>query len=79
MVFTVAMEEGLLPHTGNDDVEEERRVAHAGITRAKRIVGLTYATAALPRMQSHRAFSSSSPGRGAAPLRADRAAERTWG
>jgi DNA helicase-2/ATP-dependent DNA helicase PcrA len=44
-VFMVAMEEGLLPHAGNDDVEEERRVAYVGITRAKRIVGLTYAAA----------------------------------
>src|SRR5712692_6785342 len=42
-VFLVGMEEGVLPHANNDDLEEERRVAYVGITRAKRILGLTYA------------------------------------
>jgi ATP-dependent DNA helicase UvrD/PcrA len=42
-VFIVGMEEGVLPHLNNDDLEEERRVAYVGITRAKRILGLTYA------------------------------------
>jgi DNA helicase II / ATP-dependent DNA helicase PcrA len=42
-VFLMGMENGVLPHANNDDVEEERRVAYVGITRAKRIVGLTYA------------------------------------
>jgi ATP-dependent exoDNAse (exonuclease V) beta subunit len=32
-----------LPHANNDDREEERRVAYVGVTRAKRILGLTYA------------------------------------
>ena len=41
-VFVIGMEEGVLPHASNDDVEEERRVAYVGITRAKRILGLTY-------------------------------------
>jgi DNA helicase II / ATP-dependent DNA helicase PcrA len=42
-VFLVGMEEGILPHANNDDREEERRVAYVGVTRAKRILGLTYA------------------------------------
>jgi DNA helicase II / ATP-dependent DNA helicase PcrA len=42
-VFMVGMEEGVLPHANNDDLEEERRVAYVGITRAKRILGITYA------------------------------------
>jgi hypothetical protein len=37
------VEDGVLPHVNNDDIEEERRVAYVGITRAKRILGLTYA------------------------------------
>ena len=37
------MEEGVLPHANNDDLEEERRVAYVGVTRAKRLLGLTYA------------------------------------
>ena len=36
-VFMVGMEEGVLPHANNDDLEEERRVAYVGVTRAKRI------------------------------------------
>jgi ATP-dependent exoDNAse (exonuclease V) beta subunit len=36
------MEEGVLPHASNEDLEEERRVAYVGLTRAKRILGLTY-------------------------------------
>jgi DNA helicase-2/ATP-dependent DNA helicase PcrA len=43
VVFMVGVEEGVLPHTNNDDVEEERRVAYVGVTRAKRLLGLTYA------------------------------------
>jgi DNA helicase-2/ATP-dependent DNA helicase PcrA len=42
-VLMVGMEEGVLPHVNNDDLEEERRVAYVGMTRAKRILGLTYA------------------------------------
>jgi DNA helicase-2/ATP-dependent DNA helicase PcrA len=42
-VLMIAMEQGVLPHAGNDDLEEERRVAYVGITRARRHLGLTYA------------------------------------
>jgi DNA helicase-2/ATP-dependent DNA helicase PcrA len=42
-VFVVGMEEGVLPHANNDDLEEERRVAYVAATRAKRVLGLTYA------------------------------------
>src|SRR5215831_8342630 len=42
-VFLVGMEQGLLPHANNDDLEEERRVAYVGLTRAKRLIGLTFA------------------------------------
>ena len=42
-VLLMGMEEGVLPHASTDDLEEERRVAYVGITRAKRILGLTYA------------------------------------
>jgi DNA helicase-2/ATP-dependent DNA helicase PcrA len=42
-VFITGMEDGVLPHANNDDVEEERRVAYVAVTRAKRLLGLTYA------------------------------------
>jgi DNA helicase-2/ATP-dependent DNA helicase PcrA len=42
-VFVIGMEDGVLPHANNDDVEEERRVAYVGLTRAKRLLGLTFA------------------------------------
>ena len=42
-VFMVGMEDGVLPHANNDDLEEERRVAYVGITRARQLLGLTYA------------------------------------
>jgi DNA helicase-2/ATP-dependent DNA helicase PcrA len=42
-VFLIGMEQGVLPHANNDDVEEERRVAYVGVTRAKRRIGLTFA------------------------------------
>jgi DNA helicase-2/ATP-dependent DNA helicase PcrA len=42
-VFLVGMEQGVLPHVNNDDLEEERRVAYVGVTRAKRLIGLTFA------------------------------------
>jgi DNA helicase-2/ATP-dependent DNA helicase PcrA len=42
-VFMVAMEDGVLPHTHSEDVEEERPIAYVGMTRARRLLGLTYA------------------------------------
>lgn len=47
VVFLVGMEEGLFPHsrslTDLKQLEEERRLAYVGITRAKEILYLTYA------------------------------------
>jgi ATP-dependent DNA helicase Rep len=45
-VFMIGMEEGLLPHQTSideDNVEEERRLAYVGITRAQRQLIFTYA------------------------------------
>jgi DNA helicase-2/ATP-dependent DNA helicase PcrA len=42
-VFLIGMEQGVLPHINNDDLEEERRVAYVGVTRAKRLLGFTFA------------------------------------
>ena len=46
-MFIVAVEEGVLPHerVGRhpDELEEERRLAFVGITRAKEELQLTYA------------------------------------
>lgn len=48
IVFIVGMEEGLFPHSRSlfdmNELEEERRLAYVGITRAKDILYLTYAT-----------------------------------
>jgi DNA helicase II / ATP-dependent DNA helicase PcrA len=47
VVFIVGMEEGLFPHARSlfdiSQLEEERRLAYVGITRAKDILYLTYA------------------------------------
>ncbi len=42
-VFLAGMEDGVLPHVNSDDIEEERRVAYVGVTRAKRLLGITCA------------------------------------
>ena len=45
-VFMVGMEEGLLPHQTSideDNIEEERRLAYVGVTRAQKQLFLTYA------------------------------------
>lgn len=47
VVFIVGLEEGLFPHSrslwDNNELEEERRLAYVGITRAKELLYLTYA------------------------------------
>jgi DNA helicase-2/ATP-dependent DNA helicase PcrA len=48
IVFIVGMEEGLFPHSRSlleaNQLEEERRLAYVGMTRAKKLLYLTYAT-----------------------------------
>jgi DNA helicase-2/ATP-dependent DNA helicase PcrA len=48
IVFIVGMEEGIFPHSRSlfdaNELEEERRLAYVGITRAKDILYLTYAS-----------------------------------
>ncbi len=50
-VFIVGMEEGLFPHSRSlmdtNQLEEERRLAYVGITRAKEVLYLTYANSRL--------------------------------
>jgi hypothetical protein len=41
-VLLIGVEDGVLPHTNCKDLEEERRVAYVGMTRARRQLGLTY-------------------------------------
>jgi ATP-dependent DNA helicase UvrD/PcrA len=63
-VFLVGMEQGVLPHASNDDVEEERRVAYVGVTRAKRLLGLTFATKRFGQTSRPSQFLSELVGRG---------------
>ncbi len=42
-VFLAGLEDGVLPHINAEDLEEERRIAYVGITRARLRLGLTYA------------------------------------
>ena len=45
-VFLVGLEEGLFPSSRSDDedsIEEERRLAYVGMTRARKLLSLTYA------------------------------------
>src|SRR5262249_6754781 len=42
-VFLAGFEDGVLPHGSAEDVEEERRIAYVGITRAKHRLRLSYA------------------------------------
>ena len=48
VVFIVGMEEGLFPHSRSlwdaNELEEERRLAYVGITRAKNLLYLSYAS-----------------------------------
>lgn len=48
VIFIVGMEEGLFPHTRSlfdtDRLEEERRLAYVGMTRAKKLLYLTFAS-----------------------------------
>jgi DNA helicase II / ATP-dependent DNA helicase PcrA len=63
-VFLIGMEQGTLPHSANDDLEEERRVAYVGLTRAKRIVGLTFAGMRFGQASRPSQFLSELAGRG---------------
>lgn len=62
VVFMVGLEEGLFPHsralTNQEELEEERRLAYVGITRAKRQLYLTFASRRMIFGQSGSSFPS---------------------
>ncbi|MEK7521857.1 MAG: UvrD-helicase domain-containing protein [Patescibacteria group bacterium] len=62
VVFIVGLEEGLFPHsraiTNQEELEEERRLAYVGITRAKNQLYLTFASRRLIFGQSGSSFPS---------------------
>lgn len=64
VVFMIGMEEGMLPHANSmitvDGVEEERRLAYVGITRAEELL---YMTNAARRMNYQRQYESKNPSR----------------
>ncbi len=56
VVFLVGLQEGLFPHylsKGPHQIEEERRLMYVAITRAKRLLFLTYARSRMERGQRH--------------------------
>ncbi|MBI2590664.1 MAG: UvrD-helicase domain-containing protein [Candidatus Blackburnbacteria bacterium] len=61
-VFIVGLEEGLFPHsralTDQEELEEERRLAYVGITRAKKQLYLTFASKRLLFGQSGTSYPS---------------------
>ncbi len=62
VVFIVGLEEGLFPHsralTNQEELEEERRLAYVGITRAKKQLYLTFASRRMIFGQSGTSFPS---------------------
>ncbi|AKH67894.1 ATP-dependent DNA helicase Rep [Spongiibacter sp. IMCC21906] len=61
-VFMIGMEEGLLPHQNSIDdgmVEEERRLCYVGITRAQKVLTLSYCA----KRKSFGQFTSCEPSR----------------
>ena len=64
MVFVAGVEEGLLPisraveseHLSPEELEEERRLFYVGMTRAKRLLYLTYASCRAPTAGSATPF-----------------------
>ena len=64
VVFMIGMEEGLFPHSNSmgspEQIEEERRLAYVGVTRAKEELYLTHA---MRRMDWQRNYNNMKPSR----------------